>query len=193
MPRDATTPGPARDRLLDAALERFGTDGTVAVSLDDVRLQAGVSVGALYHHFADKAALFEALYVALTEEFQLGFIEELRRHPRAEEGVRAGVAYYLRWVTRHRDGTRVLFSDRPDSAALRELNRAFLHEVKAWWDTHAHYGVVRELPLDLIHALWLGPAHEYARQWLDGPRRRLPTSIVDVLADAAWHTLKEPT
>ncbi len=44
----------ARDRLLTAALDRFGTDGPVAVSLEVVRIQAGVSVGALYHHFEDK-------------------------------------------------------------------------------------------------------------------------------------------
>jgi AcrR family transcriptional regulator len=143
----------ARDRLLEAALDRFGADGPVAVSLEDVRLQAGVSVGALYHHFADKSALIDALYVELTEDFQTGFLAELRAHPTAEGAITSGVAYYLRWVTRNRAGARVLLGHRPDDDALRELNRAFLAELKAWWDTHVHYGALRPLSLDLVHAL----------------------------------------
>jgi len=181
----------ARDRLLEAALDRFGTDGPVAVSLDDVRVHAGVSVGALYHHFADKAALVDALYLELTEDFQIGFLAELRGHPTAEGAIKAGVAYYLRWVTRNRAGARVLLGHRPADRALRELNRAFLSELRAWWDTHVHYGALRPLPLDLIHALWLGPAHEYTRQWLDSRGKRSPVAITDALADAAWNTLKE--
>lgn len=181
----------ARDRLLDAALDRFGADGPVSVSLEDVRLQAGVSVGALYHHFADKQALIDALYLELTADFQTGFLAEMRAHSTAEEGIRSGVAYYLRWVSLHRAGARVLLGDRPGDPALRALNRVFLAELKAWWNTHVHYGALRPLSLDLAHALWLGPAHEYTRQWLDTRGRRSPVAMTEVLADAAWNTLKE--
>ena len=181
----------ARNRLLEAALDRFGADGPVAVSLEDVRVQAGVSVGALYHHFADKTALVDALYLELTEDFQTGFLSELRGHAAAEDAIKSGVAYYLRWVTRNRAGARVLLGHRPADRALRELNRAFLSELRAWWDTHVHYGALRPLSLDLVHALWLGPAHEYTRQWLDSRGKRSPVAITDALADAAWNTLKE--
>ena len=49
--------GTARERLLAAALTRIEVDGLVRVTLDEIRLEAGVSVGAMYHHFADKKAL----------------------------------------------------------------------------------------------------------------------------------------
>jgi hypothetical protein len=56
---------------------------------------------------------------------------------------------------------------------LRELNRAFFNEITAWWQTHVHYGALRPLPRDLLHALWPGPAQEYTRNWLAGqPERR---------------------
>ena len=61
----------------------------------------------------------------------------------------------------------------------------------AWWETHVHYGVLRSLPFDLIHALWLGPAHEYTRHWVAGRGKRVPAAVSGVLADAAWQTLKE--
>jgi AcrR family transcriptional regulator len=178
--------------LLRAALLRFETDGALAATLDDIRRDAEVSVGALYHHFADKSALASALYVELTVEFQEGFTAELRRHSGAEDGVRAGVRFYLRWVSANRAAAAYLLGDRPtDDAALRARNREFFAEVGAWWQTHVHYGVLRELTFDLINALWLGPAHEYTRHWVAGRVKRFPTGIGDVLADAAWLTLKE--
>jgi AcrR family transcriptional regulator len=182
----------ARERLLAAALERFGSEGALSATLEDIRRDAGVSVGALYHHFPDKAALAAALYVDLTGRFQDGFLAELRTHPAAEEGVKAGVRFYLRWVSAERDAAAFLLAGRPaEQSQLRERNRRFFAEVAAWWQTHVHYGALRSLPLDLIHALWLGPAQEYSRHWIAGRARRVPASVADVLADAAWLTLKE--
>jgi AcrR family transcriptional regulator len=48
--------------LLDAARESFANDGYAATSLDAVVAAAGVSKGALYHHFAGKKELFQAVY-----------------------------------------------------------------------------------------------------------------------------------
>jgi AcrR family transcriptional regulator len=183
----------ARERLLRAALMRLGADGLVAVSLEDIRREAGVSVGALYHHFADKTALVDALFLELTEDFQAGFLAALRAHPVAEEGVEAGVRFYLGWVSRQRTGASLLLSHRPEGAALRDRNREFFAEVMAWWQTHVHYGAVRALPFDVIHALWLGPAHEYTRHWLGGRARRTPAAVADTLSQAAWNALKEPS
>ena len=185
--------GTARERLLAAALRRFAADGLVAVTLEDVRLEAGVSVGAMYHHFADKAALVDALYVELIGRFQTEFLAELREHPSAEEGIKAGVRLYLRWVGRHRAEANVLLGHRCDSSALRDRNRPFFAETMAWWRTHVHYGSLRDLPFDLIQALWFGPAQEYTRHWLAGRARRTPPAVAEVLADAAWQSLKEPS
>ncbi len=50
-----------RARLLDAAIARFAAHGLDA-SFDAVAADAGVTKGALYHHFASKAGLVEAVY-----------------------------------------------------------------------------------------------------------------------------------
>jgi AcrR family transcriptional regulator len=185
--------GNARDRLLAAALTQFEADGLVRATLEDIRLEAGVSVGAVYHHFADKAALVDALYVDLIGRFQMEFLAQLREHPSAEDGIKAGVRLYLRWVGQHRAEANVLLGHRCDSAALRERNRPFFSEMMAWWRTHVHYGSLRDLPFDLIQALWIGPAQEYTRHWLAGRAKRTPPAVAEVLADAAWHALKEPS
>ena len=185
--------GNARERLLETALVRFAHEAPVAVNLEDIRREAGVSVGALYHHFPDKAALVDALYLELTRRVQEDFVAELRAQTSAEAGVKAIVRLYLRWVSSNRAAASVLLGHRPDEAALRELNRPFFAEVMGWWRTHAHYGALRSLPLDLINALWIGPAQEYTRHWLSGQVKRVPRAVADVLADAAWNALKEPS
>jgi AcrR family transcriptional regulator len=187
---DARRPRSARERVLAAALRRFGQDGAVGVSLEEVRQEAGVSVGALYHHFADKAALVDALYAGVTAHFQEGFLEVLQASPSAEDGIRRGVRYFVRWVEDHRHETAILLGARAESPELIELNRRFFGEVTAWWRMHAHYGAVRSLSLELIHALWLGPAQEYTRHWHAGRGKRSPTAVGPVLEEAAWNALK---
>ena len=184
--------GNARERLLAAALARFEADGLVRMTLEEIRLEAGVSVGAMYHHFADKAALVDALYVELIGRFQAEFLDELHRHCSAHGGVTAGVRLYLRWVARHRSEAALLLGYRCDSSALRELNRPFFADTMAWWRTHVHYGSLRDLPFDVIQALWIGPSQEYTRHWLAGRAIRTPRAVDDVLAEAAWNALKEP-
>ncbi len=50
-------PDATRDKLLSAAFEEIYRRGFQAASLDTILAKAGVTKGALYHHFPDKAAL----------------------------------------------------------------------------------------------------------------------------------------
>src|SRR6185503_20938825 len=77
----------ARERLLQVARRRFAVDGAVVPTLDEVRREAEVSVGALYHHFPDKPALAAAVYAQLISEYQAGFVTMLRDHDIAEGGI----------------------------------------------------------------------------------------------------------
>lgn len=54
--------------LLDAARTLFGENGYAATSLEEVVARAGVTKGALYHHFGGKAQLFQAVYEQVKRE-----------------------------------------------------------------------------------------------------------------------------
>ena len=180
-------PAAARDRILAAARTRFASDGVYSATLDDVRRDAGVSVGAIYHHFPDKERLAEAVWLDALGRYQDGFVAVLREHAGAREGVVAAVEYHLRWVAAQREDAALLFSARP--ARAREPNRAFFRAVRAWMREHA--ADLRDLDLDLAHALWLGPSQEYTRHWLAGRARRVPTAVARELAEAAWRSLRQ--
>ncbi|MEM9608978.1 MAG: helix-turn-helix domain-containing protein [Actinomycetota bacterium] len=51
-----------RRALIDAATARFAAEGYDETSTDRIREDAGVSRGAVYHHFPSKRDLFEAVF-----------------------------------------------------------------------------------------------------------------------------------
>lgn len=57
----------SRRAILDAALHLFSTQGYRSTSTRDIAELAGISTGALYHHFADKELIFQSLLDAYWE------------------------------------------------------------------------------------------------------------------------------
>lgn len=71
-----------RNRILDTAMEVFARKGVSRTSLDDIAQAAGVTRGAIYWHFKNKAALFDAMM----ERVQLPIEEaSVRARERASE------------------------------------------------------------------------------------------------------------
>ena len=76
--------------LLDVARRLFAADGYAATSLDDVVRGAGVTKGALYHHFAGKRDLFLAVYEREQQRLAQTQFEAFARKKEPWEGFLAG-------------------------------------------------------------------------------------------------------
>ena len=57
-----------RQALLAAARQLFAADGFQATRTEEIVQRAGLTRGALYHHFRDKEDLFRAVYEEVTGE-----------------------------------------------------------------------------------------------------------------------------
>ncbi|CAN7220700.1 TetR/AcrR family transcriptional regulator [Rhizobium sp. LjRoot30] len=57
-----------RAKLLAAARRAFGTVGYAQASMDDFTAEAGLTRGALYHHFGDKKGLLQAVVTEIDAE-----------------------------------------------------------------------------------------------------------------------------
>lgn len=61
MRGDVPIPGSTRARLLNVAFELFGTQPYETVDVKELSKRAGVTIGALYHHFGSKQGLYDVL------------------------------------------------------------------------------------------------------------------------------------
>jgi AcrR family transcriptional regulator len=57
----AIADAPTRERILDVAEGLFADRGLTGTSVRDISAEVGVTPGSLYHHFASKQALYEAV------------------------------------------------------------------------------------------------------------------------------------
>jgi AcrR family transcriptional regulator len=178
----AAPPSPRRRAILGAALECFVEHGYEATTIEAIRARSGASTGSVYHHFGSKEGIAAALYLDALRSYQDGAVAALH-----EGGVGALVRHHVRWIVGQPGRARFLLAHRdPEVVAasrdeLAALNRSFFGEVRAWAATSE----VRGLPLDLLHAVVLGPAQEWARHWLAGRAETDPETAADVLAAAA--------
>ncbi|MFO1327020.1 MAG: TetR/AcrR family transcriptional regulator [Rubrivivax sp.] len=185
------SPASTRQRLLDAAAGLFLGQGAHATSLEQVRQRAGVSNGSLYHHFASKAHLAQALYLQAMESYHAAMAAALQGTPPAAEGVRALVARHIDWVLRHPQQARVLLhlrgathveGEAPDWAAVNA--RAF-EVLQTWIDAEVRAGRMHRMPFHLWLALVLAPTMARSEAWLRHERPKVEAAERRWLADAA--------
>jgi AcrR family transcriptional regulator len=67
-----------RGQLIEVATRLFAEHGYEGTSIEAVLSAAGVSRGALYHHFAGKEALFEAVVSAVSEQVTVELTEAVK-------------------------------------------------------------------------------------------------------------------
>lgn len=70
-----------REKLLAAGRKAFGTIGYAESSMDDFTAEAGLTRGALYHHFGDKQGLFRAVVEQIDTEMSERLSEIAARAP----------------------------------------------------------------------------------------------------------------
>ena len=82
-------------QLVETAREMFAREGYAASSLEAVAAAAGVTKGAVYHHFSGKAELFEAVFRAEQRRVCRDLAQAYERKRDPLEGLHAGSRAYL--------------------------------------------------------------------------------------------------
>jgi AcrR family transcriptional regulator len=106
------------ERLLGVARHAFAEQGFAAVSLDALAAEAGVTRGALHHHFGNKAGLFEAVLRRIDTEIgaELDALWDSEADPWT--AFRRCFHAYLDAALRP-DRRRILFQDAPAVLGMR--------------------------------------------------------------------------
>jgi AcrR family transcriptional regulator len=101
-----------RAALVLAGRSLFGRAGFAATSVDDLGREAGVTTGALYHHFPTKAALFEAVFELVHAELMAASGQAAQRAAGVVEALAAAFDAFLDKVLEP-DVQRIIITDAP--------------------------------------------------------------------------------
>lgn len=101
-----------RAKLLAVARHAFGTVGYAEASMDDFTHEAGLTRGALYHHFGDKKGLLEAVVRQIDGEMSVRLCKISSEAPTLWQGfVDENVAYIE--MALEPEIQRIMFRDAP--------------------------------------------------------------------------------
>jgi AcrR family transcriptional regulator len=152
-----------RQGILETATRLFAEQGYAEVSIEMVLGAAGISRGALYHHFASKEALFEAVFEALEAEICAKVIASSAGARDAVRSLAAGCDAFLDLV-QDKAMRRIVLTDAPSVLGWER-----------WREIEARYG------FGLLKA-------SLARVSAEGA---LPAEMVDIFAHMLLASLNE--
>ncbi len=110
--RDAHTEG-TRRALLREARRLFAAHGFAGAGIEEIARRARVTPGALYHHFASKRELFEAVAEQVEQELMDRAVEAAAGQPDPWKMLEAGIKVMLDACAAP-DVHRIIFRDAPN-------------------------------------------------------------------------------
>lgn len=168
MNRQAQRTESTRARLLQVARRMFAAHGYQAVPAEDLVREAGLTRGALYHHFGGKDGLFAALYEQIQQEVTARIDTAADREPDAWSALRTGCHTFLECCL-DAEVQQIMLLDAPVVLSWnqwREVDMRYgLGSLKAGLQAARERGEIADQPLDAMAHLLLGAMNESA-MWI---------------------------
>jgi AcrR family transcriptional regulator len=150
-----------RATIVGAARALFGEQGYAATSTEDIVARAGVTKGALYHHFDGKPHLFRIVLEQVLAEISERVVAILW-----EPGLQALVDGSMAWVDAHQDPAvrQIVVRDARavlDVATMRDIETRFgVVPVRARLRMAVTAGVIDDQPLRPLALMLIGALRE---------------------------------
>jgi AcrR family transcriptional regulator len=148
-----------RHALLAAGRALFGTQGFAATSVDDLGRHAGVTTGALYHHFSTKSELFETVFEQLEAELMERSNAAARQAGTPLDGLKVGFAAFLD-ASLEPDVQRIVLVDAPAVLGIHryhEIDEQYAHApIRSALGAAKRDGLIDADDLDVLATLLLG-------------------------------------
>jgi AcrR family transcriptional regulator len=152
------------EALITAGRELFAQDGYLATSLDAVVARAGVTKGALYHHFDSKRDLFAAVF-AREQELQAEVVAAAYLRKRDPwEAFQAGARAFLDY-TLDPGVQRITLIDAPGAIGwerIRELESGAMRQMEEGLRIAIAAGSIQKRPVEPLAQLLFGALCEAA-------------------------------
>lgn len=176
-----------RAALIAAGRELFAAKGFAGAGREEIVERAGVTRGAMYHHFASKEALFRAVYEACEEDVLTHLMHAASPAQDPKEMLRLGSLAYLD-VAASEEVRRICLLDAPsvlDPEDRRELAERFgLGVIREALRECMDAGLIRERPVDVLAHIYLAMLLESATLVAEGRDKAEVASVLEEMIDA---------
>ncbi len=134
-----------RARLIASARQAFATQGYANTSMDDFTARAGLTRGALYHHFGDKKGLLAAVVAQLDGEMdaRLQHFSDAATDPWS--GFCERCRGYLR-MAQDAEVQRILLQDAPAVLGDTGSQQHCVESLRQLLEALMHSGVIQKVP-----------------------------------------------
>jgi AcrR family transcriptional regulator len=160
--------------LLAAARELFAADGYAATSLDVVAAKAGVTKGALYHHFSGKRDLFAAVFAGEQAKLSRAVVAAAQEEEDPWEAFEAGAAAFVK-ACQEPGVQRIFLLDAPSAlgwATIRQLESSSLKMMELGIQLAIDAGSIDRRPVEPLAHLLFGALCESAMVVARAPDQR---------------------
>lgn len=152
--------------LLAAATRLFAQQGYAGTSIEDINAAAGLTRGAIYHHYAGKAQLFRAVFEAKEAEMTAAIAAAAQGKKDAWKSFQAGCEAFLQ-ACLDPAVQQIILKDAPAVLgweALREVeDRYSMAMIRAGIENAMREGRLARRPAEPLAHLLLGAMSECAR------------------------------
>jgi len=195
-PANGDDAGP-RDRILQASLELFVSQGYFNTNVPDISRLSRCSVGSIYHHFLNKEEIAGQIFRNGIQKFREALSEKVDLNASLESNIRAIVIAFLDfaeknyllsqylWLARHNEFLSAKVRH-PTVVGFDELGRRLTKVIK----NGIRKSEIPPLKAEVFWSIVFGIPLSYMRDWLDGYTTSTPTEVAPVLADACWAALQ---
>ena len=165
MAKQAERRAATTETILKAGRRLFGDRGFAATTIDDIAEAAQVAKGAVYHHFATKEAVFEAVFDVVSRDLVADIDRAVRTERDVLAAMVAGTQHYFAACAKGptcqiilRDGPAVLGWERWREIDAQHFGGKFPRALAAAMDA----GLIARQPIEPLARLLLGAVTEAA-------------------------------
>ena len=181
-----------RERLMEAALELFGTAGFLKTTITMLCSASGVTARHFYEEFDSREALLRTLYDRIAEETFERVVGALRESRRSmPDRIRDSTEAYFRFLTSDPRLAQIYTIEAVGMHAELETHRRAKREEFVKKLTKAAARVeTSSVDSRLLSAAIAGAAHDLLLEWVLAPRRPSVDKLIDTITTLWVRTLR---
>ena len=182
-------PDATRERILDAALEKFASKGYHDTRLDEIVEESGTSKGAIYFHFPNKERLFLALVDQFADLLERRVTEAISGEAQGMGRVRAALQACLDTFGKYRRPAKLLLVQAVGLGSAfekkrLEVNDRFAGLIQTYLDEAIVVGDIEPVDTEVVSHAWMGAIYGVVIRWVytgEPDSERIMSALLPVL------------